>query len=77
MGTLGIDMSLENKIRGYCTENKLNFNPLMGMKKIWGIDVLKFEKNDDKKREIVLEVFGYGDNITIKQTEFTHKYLSI
>lgn len=77
MGVLGIDISLENKIRRYCSENNLKFDSLIHMKKLWGIDMLKFEKNDSEKKEVVLEVFGYGDNISFKQTEYTKKYLSM
>lgn len=79
MNSLDLNASLENKIRKYCSENNLNFNLLADMKKLWGIDMLKFEKEDtkDKKnKEVVLEVFGYGDNIVFKQTEYTQKYLA-
>ena len=79
MNTLDLNVSLENKIRKYCSENNLNFNLLADMKKLWGIDMLKFERenNKDKKnKEVVLEVFGYGDNVVFKQTEYTQKYLA-
>lgn len=72
MGFLGIDLDLEKKILDYCIKKVLDFNKLADMKKIWGIDMLKFEKDN----VIVLEVFGYGENVTIKQTEYTKQYLS-
>ena len=75
----GLDVSFANKIKEYCLENNLNFNLLADMKKIWGIDMLKFEKEDvdgTKNGVIVLEVFGYGDNLVFKQTEYTQKYLA-
>ena len=79
MKALDSFVSLENKIREYCLENDLDFNLLADMKKIWGIDMLKFERetnNGEKNQEVVLEVFGYGDNIEFKQTEYTQKYLA-
>ena len=79
MNALALNASLESKIREYCLENNLNFNLLADMKKLWGIDMLKFERGnneDEKNREVVLEVFGYGDNVVFKQTEYTRKYLS-
>ena len=42
--TLDLNMSLKNKIKEYCLENDLNFNLLADMKKLWGIDMLKFER---------------------------------
>nr|DAE41509.1 MAG TPA: hypothetical protein [Caudoviricetes sp.] len=76
--TLDLNMSLKNKIKEYCLENDLNFNLLADMKKLWGIDMLKFERENSKdaKNEVVLEVFGYGDNVVFKQTEYTQKYLA-
>ncbi len=79
MKTLDLNVSLESKIKEYCSENNLNFNLLVTMKKLWGIDMLKFEKEDAqgaKNSEVVLEVLGYGDNLVFKQTEYTKKYLS-
>lgn len=79
MKTLDLNVSLENKIKEYCLENNLNFNLLATMKKLWGIDMLKFEKEDNhetKNSEVVLEVLGYGDNLVFKQTEHTKKYLA-
>lgn len=79
MKNLDVNVSFENKIKEYCLENNLNFNLLATMKKIWGIDMLKFEKENDrgaKNSEIVLEVLGYGDNLVFKQTEYTQKYLA-
>lgn len=73
-----INASLESKIKKYCAENNLNFDLLSNMKKLWGIDMLKFvieNNNGEKSNEVVLEVFGYGDNITFEQTEHTRKYL--
>lgn len=70
MGFLGID--LENEILNYCIRKGLNFQELADMKKIWGVDMLKFEKNN----VIVLKVLGYGKNIMIEPTEYTKQYLS-
>ncbi len=39
------ETSLENKIKTYCIQNDLNFELLANMKRNWGIDMLKFEKN--------------------------------
>ena len=77
MGVLGIEMTLENKIREYCSENNLKFDLLVGMKKNWGIDMLSFAKNDLGKEKVVLEVYGYGENIHFNQTEHTQKYLGV
>lgn len=73
MKTLDLNVSFKNKIKEYCLENNLNFDLLVTMNKIWGIDMLKFEKNS----EIVLEVLGYGDNLTFEQTEYTKQYLGM
>ena len=72
MGSLGIDLELEKKILDYCINKALDFDKLAHMKKIWGIDMLKFEKDN----VIVLEVFGYGENVTFQQSEYTKQYLS-
>lgn len=72
MGFLGIDLDLENEILNYCIRKDLNFQELADMKKIWGVDMLKFEKDN----VIVLKVSGYGENIMIEPTEYTKQYLS-
>lgn len=71
------ETSLENKIKTYCIQNDLDFDLLANMKRNWGIDMLKFEKTEQGNPHVVLEVFGYGDNLTFKQTEYTKKYLAM
>lgn len=75
--SLGVEISLENQIRAYCIKNNLNFNLLADMKKRWGIDMLKFETIEQGLSRVVLEVYGYGDNVEFKQTEHTKKHLSM
>ena len=71
------ETSFENKIKMYCIQNDLNFDLLANMKRSWGIDMLKFEKTDQGNTRVVLEVFGYGDNLIFKQTEYTKQYLGV
>lgn len=72
----GAEASFEEKIKSFCMQNDLNFDLLADMKRIWGIDMLKFEKIEKGNPMVVLEVLGYGDNLTFKQTEYTKKYLA-
>lgn len=72
-----METAFENQIKTYCEKNNLNFDLLVNMKRNWGIDMLKFEKNEHGKKQIVLEVFGYGNNLEFKQTEYTKKYLAM
>lgn len=72
-----IEMTFENQIKEYCIQNNLNFDLLANMKRNWGIDMLKFENTEHGKNQIVLEVFGYGNNLEFKQTEYTKQYLGM
>lgn len=56
------DDSFELTIQNYCIKKHLDFKSLANMERIWGIDMVKFKKDN----VIVLEVFGHGNNVTVK-----------
>lgn len=74
---MSVSSNETNKIKEYCIKNDLNFDLLADMERNFGIDMIRFEKTIHGKKQVILEVCGYGDNLIFKQTEYTKQYLGM